>query len=105
MCMQYFDLFCFYARQDAVHSPKSVSNFNVTSLGRALVFYMAIIHHSQIFIQSNMLSQIKTYICSKQNVRAGSAPFTCFVVEVLNLNVGNMRAQSKCASYYFARQN
>ena len=38
-CMQYFDLFCFCGRQDAVHSPKSVSNFNLKSLERALVFY------------------------------------------------------------------
>ena len=92
--------FCFCARQDVPRSLQSVSNFNFKALARALVFYMVIIHNSQIFIQSNMFSQIK----NQKRTRCARA-VQLFEVEISNSNMAHMRMQSKCASYYFARQN
>ena len=96
----FYSFFCFCTRQDVPRSLQSVSNFNFEALARALVFYMVIIHNSQIFIQSNMFSQIKN---QKRTRRARAVQL--FEVEISNSNMAHMRMQNKCASYYFARQN
>ena len=40
-----------------------------------------------------------------RNVQSARAPFSCFEGEIPNSNMAHMWMQSKCASYYFARQN